>query len=353
MPPDRIRVALIGFGMAGSVFHAPLISSVAGLELSAIVTANPDRRADAMERYPEALVFAEVDQLWLRAEDFDVVVVAAPNRAHVALANGALDRGLAVVVDKPLAGSAAEGRALVDKANKLGLFLTVFQNRRWDGDFLTVRKLLEGGSLGSVHRFESRFDRWRPELKGGWREQDDPNEAGGLLFDLGSHLIDQARVLFGPVTEVYAELDRRRPGAVVDDDSFVALAHESGVRSHHWMSLLAAKPGPRFRVLGDRASFLKHGLDPQESDLTEGIVPTHPGWGEDPEHRWGLLTEDGEDHEVRTEPGAYPRFYEMLAAAVRGEGPVPVDPSDAVAVLEVIEAASNANAEGTVVELAK
>jgi predicted dehydrogenase len=177
-------------------------------------------------------------------------VVAAPNRAHVPLARTAIDLGKAVVVDKPLALTAAEGRALVDAARARGVLLTVFQNRRWDGDLLTVRRLLTEGALGDVYRFESRFERWRPTPKPGWRESGAPEEGGGVLVDLGSHLVDQAASCSGPVSQVYAELDRRRPGVQVDDDAFVALTHASGVRSHLWMSAVAAQLGPRLRVLG-------------------------------------------------------------------------------------------------------
>ena len=182
----------------------------------------------------------------------DVVVVASPNRTHVPLAIEALDAGFHVVVDKPLAASAADAARVIATARARGRLLTVFQNRRWDGDFLTLRRLVHDGRLGRVFRFESHFDRWRPDVKPGWRMSDAPEEAGGLLFDLGSHLIDQALVLFGPATHVYAELDRRRPGVTVDDDSFVALRHASGVRSHLSMGALVAQLGPRFRVLGDR-----------------------------------------------------------------------------------------------------
>src|SRR5262249_42471240 len=159
-----------------------------------------------------------------------------------------------------------------------GVLLTVFQNRRWDGDFLTVRQLLGSGQLGTVARFESRFERWRPKLSGGWRESGDPEDAGGLLYDLGSHLVDQALLLFGAVTQIYAELDARRAGSRTDDDTFVALTHESGVRSHLWMSAVAAEPGPRFRIFGNEAAFTKYGLDVQEAALREGGDPRETGW---------------------------------------------------------------------------
>jgi predicted dehydrogenase len=350
-PQHPLRVGLLGYGLAGRVFHAPLIAAAPGLTLAAVVTRDPDRRAALQVAYPEAIALDTPEQLWARASSLDLVVVATPNRSHVPLARAALQAGLPVVVDKPLAPSAAEARALIEDARAKGLPLTVFQNRRWDGDFLTVRRLLAEGALGTVRRFESRFERWNPVPRQGWRERGDPAEAGGLLFDLGAHLVDQALQLFGPVRTVYAELDHRRPGVVVDDDAFVALTHVSGTRSHLWMSKVAAQRGPRFRVLGERAAFTKHGHDGQEPAMAAGGVPGCAGWGEDPPERWGLVGEDGATRSVPTEAGSYPRFYEAVAAAVGRAAPVPVDPADAVAVLDLIEAARASAERGEVVQL--
>src|SRR5262245_2972241 len=271
------RVALLGYGLAGSVFHAPFIATTAGLELAVVVTGNEERKAQGLSEHPGATVLPTSDEVWERAGELDLVVVATPNSSHVPLARAALAAGLPVVVDKPFALTAAEGRALVEAASERGLMLTVFQNRRWDGDFLTLRRLLDEGQLGRVHRFESRFERWRPQVGGGWRERAAAAEGGGLLYDLGSHLVDQALQLFGPVRDLYAEVDIRREGAEVDDDDFLAIEHESGVRSHLWMSALAADISPRFRVLGGGAAFVKHGLDVQEEALRAGGSPTDPG----------------------------------------------------------------------------
>ena len=342
MAPDRarpLRVGLLGYGLAGSVFHAPLIEATPDLELAAVVTRDPERRAKLRARHPRATALDDPDELHARASDLDLAVVATPNRSHVALARAALQAGLPVVVDKPIAPASAVARELAAEARTRGLLLTVFQNRRWDGDFLTLRRLLDEGTLGAVHRFESRFERWVPVPKVGWRERAEPEEAGGVLFDLGAHLVDQALQLFGPVAAVYAELGARRPGAAVDDDAFVALRHASGVRSHLWMSKVAAQHGPRFRVLGDRAAFTKFGLDPQEPALAAGGVPGSPGWGEEPPELWGRLGVEGATREVRSEAGCYQRFYAGVAAALRGDAPLPVDPQDAIAALEIIEAA--------------
>jgi predicted dehydrogenase len=332
-----LRVGLLGYGIAGAVFHAPLIAATPGLRLATVVTANPERQAQVAADHPGALVVDHADQLW--SEELDLVVVATPNRTHVPLATAALDAGFPVVVDKPFAPTAEEASKLAARAGELGLPLAVFHNRRWDNDFQTVRQLIDAGEFGAVHRFESRFERWRPTPKGGWRELGDPAEAGGALYDLGSHLIDQALQLFGPVRSVYAELDRRRAGVQVDDESFVALTHKNGVRSHLWMGALTAQLGPRMRVLGDKAGYVKFGLDGQEDALRAGNRPGGPEWGVEPASLSGQLGVDGSLRRVTSVPGAYQDFYAQMRDAVRGEGHVPVTPEEAIAVLEVIEQA--------------
>lgn len=333
------RVALIGYGHAGAVFHAPLILATPGLRLAAVVTRDPERQARARQDVPGAAVVDTADWVWEHAHDHDVVVIATPNRSHVRLARAALEAGLATVVDKPLSPSAGEARDLVNAFARRGVPLTVFQNRRWDGDFLTLRRLLREQRLGDVYRFESRFERWRPQLGGGWRELGDPEEGGGLLLDLGAHLIDQALILFGPVSHVYAELDRRRDRTGADDDSFVALTHASGVRSHLWMTVFAAERGPRFRVLGSRATFTKCGMDVQEDALRAGRRPGDQGWGEDSRDLWGRIESAAQREVVPTERGSYQSFYAELATSLRDGSAPPVDPADSVSVLDVIDAA--------------
>jgi predicted dehydrogenase len=306
------------------------------------VTSDPDRRRQAAAAHPSAVIVDSTDALWSAAADIgvDVVVVAVPNRFHVPVALDALGAGLAVVVDKPLAAAAADGRRVVEQAARRGLLLSVFHNRRWDGDFLTVRRLVHSGALGEVWRFESRYERWRPARRpDGWRERADPADAGGLLADLGSHLIDQAILLFGPPLSVYAELHLRRPGAEVDDDTFVALEHRGGATSHLWASAVAARPGPRFRILGSSAGYVVWGMDPQEQALHDGLSPGSPGWGTSPPSRWGTLGVGDDVAPVPTEPGHYGRFYEGIVASMRDGSPPPVAPGDAVLTLEVIDAA--------------
>ena len=349
-PSAPIRVGLVGFGLAGAVFHAPLIASTPEMVLRSVVTSDPGRQARARKEYPDAAVLAGLDDLWSDAADHDLVVIGTPNRFHVPIALRALDAGLHVVIDKPMAPTAAEGRRVAAEAEARGLVLTVFQNRRWDGDFLTLRRLLDEGALGDVVRFESRFERWRPAItEGAWRERGEPEEAGGLLFDLGAHLIDQAVQLFGPPTRVYAEVDRRREGAEVDDDAFVALEHPNGARSHLWMNVLAAIRGPRIRVLGRKGTFEKYGLDVQEEALADGMRPGDPDWGREPADRWGRLATDDGERTIETEPGAYEEFYARLVTALRSSGAPPVDPLESVEVLRIIEAAFDSARSGSVV----
>ncbi|MEE1827505.1 Gfo/Idh/MocA family oxidoreductase [Streptomyces sp. BE20] len=352
-PARPFRVGLIGYGLAGSAFHAPLIATTPGLRLDAVVTANPDRRAQLHREHPDARAVDTPEQLLADPDALDLVVIASPNRSHVPLARAALEAGLATVVDKPLAATAAEALELCKLAESHGTLLTVFQNRRWDGDFLTAARLVREGALGRVHRFESRFERFRPKPKPGWRELADPAEVGGTLYDLGSHLVDQALALFGPVETVYAEIDVRRDGAVVDDDAFLALTHADGTRSHLWTSAVTPLVGPRLRVLGDTAGYVKSGMDPQEADLRAGRRPdgTAP-WGADDPAYYGTLGTDETAAPLPTDPGDYPAFYAGVAAALADPGtPPPVDPRDAVATLAVLEAAHASAATGTAVRL--
>ncbi len=344
MPTD-IRVGLVGFGHGGAIFHAPLISTTPGLILGAIVTNDREKRARAAAAYPGVHIAGNVQELLDGPGRVDVLVIASPNRLHGAHAVAALDADIDVVIDKPMATTAGEARALIALAEARGRLLTVFQNRRWDGDMRTIQRLVREGRLGDIHRFESRFERWRPVPRATWRDSGAPGEAGGLLFDLGSHLIDQALQLFGDVSLVYGEVDGRRDGAAVDDDVFVALTHTGGVRSHLWATQLAAFAGPRFVVRGRAGSYEKWGLDVQEEALKRGERPGDIGWGAEPESAWGRLHDGTSVAPIETERGDYGAFYRQLVAAVRREGPVPVDPRDAVRGLEIIEAVRRSSNE--------
>ncbi|MEJ1965891.1 MAG: Gfo/Idh/MocA family oxidoreductase [Gammaproteobacteria bacterium] len=346
----ELRVALIGYGLGGRAFHAPLIAVTPGLRLATIVTSNAERRAEASRTFPAVHIADSADWVWANAGAHDLAVITTPNRFHVPLARAAIAARIAVVVDKPLAATSREARDVVDEARRQGVPLTAYHNRRWDGELLTAQKLIASGELGEISRFESRLDRWRPGPPPAvWREGGAPEDAGGILYDLGPHLLDQARVLFGPVAQLYSELDRRRPGVAVEDDVFIALKHANGVHSHLWASSVAAQPGPRLRVMGSKAAYIKEHTDVQEAMLRAGTLPDAAGFGEDPRERWGLLGAGTDARPVQTEKGNYRRFYELAAAWLRDGGEPPVNPEDAVAVLELIEAARVSSGEGRTV----
>jgi scyllo-inositol 2-dehydrogenase (NADP+) len=332
-----MRAAVIGYGLAGAVFHAPLIAATEGLEVGTIVTSNAERQERARRDHPEARVTGDAEA----AFDAELVVVATPNHTHGPLAKQALTAGAAVVVDKPLALNAAEGRELLAEGGRL----TVFQNRRWDSDQLTLRRLLDDGELGEVLRYESRFERWRPESKAepAWRETRTPAEGGGVLLDLGSHLVDEALRLLGPAHSVYAEIDSRR-GGPADDDAFLAIRHVSGAYSHLRTSAVTPAPGPRLRVLGTRAAFVVEQLDRQEADLRDGRRPDGGAWGAAPP---GRLVRGEEEAPVVSENGDWPAFYRGIVRWVNGIDESPVDPRDAVQVLEVLDAGHVSAATGS------
>jgi scyllo-inositol 2-dehydrogenase (NADP+) len=349
----ELRGGVIGYGLAGSVFHAPLIAGTTGLKMSTVVTGNPERQAAARRAYPDSIVVSDAEEVFARAADHDFVVIATPNHAHVTLARNALEAGLPVVVDKPLAPTADEARSLVEHAEDLGVPITVYMNRRWDSDQLTLRGLLDEQRLGGVLRYESRLERWRPALSEPrpWSETSPPEAGGGVLLDLGCHLVDQATLLFGRPERVYAELANHRGGGA-DDDAFVALEHESGVRSHLWTSLLAASPGARLRVLGNRAAYVVDDVDGQELALVSGARPDDKGdWGTEPQEKWGRLINEQGSESIHSHRGDWPRFYSELEHALRQGSSPPVDPWDAVAGLEILDAARVSAATRTVVSL--
>jgi predicted dehydrogenase len=332
-----IRTAIIGYGLSGRVFHAPFIAANPRFSIEAIATSDPARRAQAAADHPGARIVASPGELL--AQSFDLVVLGSPAHVHLDQGLAALASGAALVIDKPFAASVAEAEQLVGAAQAAGLHLIVFQNRRWDGDFLTVRKLLAEGALGDVHRFESTFERWSPRLGDRWQDTTTTSQGAGILFDLGSHVVDQALQLFGPATVTAAELSILRPGGVSADEAFVSLLHDDGTRSHLTVSRFATRSGPRFRVLGSRAGYMVYGLDGQEPALVAGASPSDPEFGLEPEHAWGTLGIDGSGTPpvaVPTERGDYGRFYAGVAAALRDDAPPPVAPAEALATLRII-----------------
>ncbi|CAN5181450.1 Gfo/Idh/MocA family oxidoreductase [soil metagenome] len=332
-----IRTALIGFGLGGRVFHAPFLAADTRFALDAIVTGSPERQAEARALHPGASVAPSVAEFFRKADDVDLVVISTPPATHYDLAAAAIDAGLAVVIDKPFTATSDEGRELIARADERGVALTVFQNRRWDGDFQTVSALLAEGALGNVYRFESRFEGWKPAGGRAWKAEATTAQGGGILFDLGPHLIDQALRLFGPAPEIYSEVLIRRAGGAAEDDVFLALSHTSGVTSHLWMNGLAAQRGPRFRVLGSASAYTKYGFDGQEAVLKAGGLPTDSGFGVAPPSEWGVLGVEGSVTPLETKPGSYSGFYAELAEALTTGSPLPVDPRDSQQITEIIE----------------
>jgi scyllo-inositol 2-dehydrogenase (NADP+) len=305
--------------------------------VEAILTANPDRQRQASATYPSASVVGSSDELFALNDRLDLVVIASPPDSHYGLARRALDHGLAVVVDKPFVVRSQQGWELIAEARQRGLLLTVFQNRRYDGDFRTVQRLVREGSVGEVRSLESRFEWWKPGEPKAWKAQAGPETGGGILFDLGPHVLDQAVQLFGPLAEVHAELRRYRGGEGGDDEAFVSLEHSGGVQTHATMSSLAPVERPRYTLVGSTGGYVKWGLDVQESQLAHGLRPNSDMYGREAEDRWGRLGLRDSQVSVPTEPGTYGEFYAGVAKALLEGAPPPVDPADAVSIVELIE----------------
>jgi scyllo-inositol 2-dehydrogenase (NADP+) len=341
-----IHVGLVGYGLSGSVFHAPIIETIKDLKLSAIVTSNPEK---VHRDFPHVKVVPTVDQL-LEMKEISLVIITTPNMTHYEFAKKALLAHKHVVVEKPFVISSHEADELIALAKERNVRLSVYQNRRWDNDFLTIRQLLQTGMLGEISLYESHFDRFRPVVQNRWKESD--LEGAGTLYDLGSHLIDQALVLFGLPQSVCAELKAQRPQAktidyfhiVLDYGHFQAILHSGSLVREH---------GPRFQLHGNKGSFIKYGFDSQEEALKKGHRPGDPGWGEDQEAYYGELMFDNQGitvkGKVKTLPGRYQAFYEDMVEAIKYGKPVPVSPEDARNTIKVIECAMRSHEERKVI----
>ena len=343
-PGNTVRIGLAGYGRGGRFFHAPLIGLAPECTLAGVLTRSPQRRAELAADLPGLPAAGSLGEL--AAARIDAVVISTPRDTHEGLVREAIALGLPVVCDKPFTPDAASARALVDAAERSGVPLTVYQNRRWDADFRTVRALLETSALGEVTAFESRLEQYPPA--GGFSAT-----GGGVLRDFGSHVVDQALQLFGPAAAVYAEV-HVRPEDAFDDRFFLSLHHAAGVTSHlHGDWALHGAPGPRFRVTGRTGTFAVESDDGQSEQLLAGRTEQPGPFGTVPETRWGRIYrgEDIPPEPVPAERGSWSSFYSAFARAVRGEGPLPVDPRDAVAALEVLDAARVSAARGEVVGL--
>lgn len=338
-----IRVGLVGYGMAASVFHAPLITSVEGLELVAVVSSNA---AKVQRDYPDVSVVPALDALLAR-NDIELVVIATPNGTHYEFARKALEAGKNVVVDKPFTIHTDEAEELIALAEQKHVILSVFQNRRWDNDFLTIRALLETGLLGTLASYEAHYDRYRPIVRNRWREQALPGS--GMLYDLGAHLIDQALVLFGAPATVWADVRAQRPGAVTDDYFHIMLTYpQRQTVLLHSGSIVRELP-PHFQLHGNKGSYIKYGIDSQEDALKDGKRPGASDWGQDDASHYGTLTIDvGDitiDGRVPTLPGHYETFYQGMVEALTQGKPAPVNPQEARNTIHVIECALQSSNE--------
>lgn len=327
-----LNVALVGYGFVGKVFHAPLIANTPGLRLHTV--ASSDARK-VLADHPDVRVVAEPEAAFADP-DIDLVVIAAPNPVHAALASAALAQGKHVVVDKPFTVTLEQAQQVIADAERAGRIVSVFQNRRWDADFLTLRGLIDNGALGEVMEFHSHFDRYRPVVADRWRERDEPGS--GLWYDLGPHLIDQALQLFGMPEAVFADIALQRDGARAADYFNVLLRYPKLRVVLHAGSLVSGQQ-LRFAVHGTRASYLKHGLDPQEDALRRGGIPGQAGWGIDPLP--GVLrretAEGGKTKTVQGIPGDYVRYYAELRDAILHGSPPPVTPQQALQVMAMLK----------------
>jgi len=342
---DTIQVGLIGYGLGGAVFHAPLIDSTPSLRLAGVVTS----RGDLVRRdRPDVPVRPRAEDLFSDPA-IGLIVISTPTATHFELARAALLAGKDVVVDKPFTLTSREADELIALARRQGRLLSVFQNRRWDNDFLTVKRCIQQRRLGEVYYYEAHFDRFRPAVQDSWREA--PGPGAGALYDLGSHLIDQALHLFGMPESVAADLLAQRPGAKATD-YFHLILHYGRKRAVLHGASLVKEPGPRFIVHGDAGSLLKSGMDPQEAALSAGRRPTGSDWGREAPEMFGTLTAaDGSRQRIETLPGAYQDYYQGIAAALLQGAPVPVDPADSRDGLLVIEAAERSAAEARTIAM--
>lgn len=344
-----IRVGLVGFGMAGRVFHAPLISSVEGLELAAVVERNANKAA---ERYPGITTYRTVEEL-LADASIKLVVIATPNGSHFPIAMEALEAAKSVVVDKPVALNSGEIAELGGLAGGVGLHVFPFHNRRYDSDFRTIRKLIDEHSVGRLVHFESNFDRWRPGLSSrAWKEE---TEQGGILWDLGTHLVDQALVLFGLPASVGAEVRRERDGEGANDSFTLRMQYLTGFSVTLGANCLSSLARPRFHLRGTRGNFWKWGLDPQEEELNKIAKIADANWGREPAEKWGTLAMEADGgvamRSVASEVGDYRQYYAAVREVLLGNASeAPATAAEAWRVARVLEWAKQSSDEHREIE---
>ena len=329
-----LRVGIAGYGLAGRYFHAPLLKGC-GFDVAAVQTRNPERIAHALSDFPNTTVVATVEELV--AQQLDLVVVASANVVHAEYAIAAIKAGIPVVVDKPMGRTFIETQEIVTAGASAGVSVTTFFNRRWDSDALTIKKVLASGVLGQVHRMDSRFERFRPELNAtSWRENMSAADGGGQLLDLQPHLISTAIDWFGSAELVTASVRSLRGGA--DDDSVLVLRHDSGVTSYLSASAVVGAPGPRIRILGTKGALVINDLDPQEALLRAGKFPENGTWSY-PTTSQAFLHRGDVVEEIESVPGNYGHFYRGVELAITTGAPWPIPNTDALLVAAIIDQA--------------
>jgi predicted dehydrogenase len=338
---EQISVGLIGYGMAGRTFHAPVMQSVPDLRLKKVVERHTN---EARQRYPWVEVVPDVAAL-LQDEEITLVVIATPNISHFDLARRSLQANKHVVVEKPFTTTSGQAQELIDLARRQNKVISVNHNRRWDGDFQTVKKLLEGSLLGRLVEYESHFNRFRNYARpNAWREEE--GAGSGILFDLGSHLIDQAQVLFGVPQMITADIRTQRDFAKADDN-FELILHYDDLKVTLKAGMLVRERSPRFILHGTEGSFVKHGFDPQEEALKRGLTPSEPNWGNEPGEQWGtLITQVGGlelEGQVKTMAGCYQAFYQNIVDVISGGAELAVKPEEAWRTIRIIESAIESN----------
>ncbi len=342
-----INTGIIGFGVGGNTFHAPLIDTTEGFKISKIRARKDSEVNLAKQRYPGAIITDNADDI-INDANVELVVITTPNSSHYSLAKQALLAGKNVVVDKPVTITSADADDLIKISKEQNKILSVYHNRRYDSDFATVQKLLNANLLGRLVEFENHYDRFRNYLKpGSWREKDEPG--AGILYDLGSHLIDQPLVLFGLPQAITADIRAQREGTKATDN-FELILHYPGLKVTLKAGMLVSQPLPRYILLGDKGSFVKYGLDVQEAALKAGLTPhTKADWGIEPESVWGnLVTEmNGVNFsgKIQSEPGDYRNYYVNIYDAITNNKPLEVSPQHARNIIRVIELAMQSNDE--------
>ncbi len=349
MSNRRLKVGLIGYGVAGQNFHAPFIDAHPDMDLAVVVERSSEK---ARERYPYIEIVKDASSIFSN-ESIGLVVIATPNATHFSLAQQALQAGKHVVIDKPFVPTATEGAILIELAAKQNKILTVFQNRRWDGGFLTVKDLIEKEILGHVVEYEAHFDRFRNVVNlNAWKEKEQPGS--GILFDLGSHLIDQALVLFGLPLSIIADVRSQRPGALVDDYFELNLMYEN-LKVTLKAGVLVKEPSPVFIVHGTKGSYVKYGLDPQEAALKQNVLPDAPMFGYEEKAWWGKLNTEIDGLEfagpIETLPGSYKSFYENIYDSIMNGTKIAVKPSESLDVIRIIELARQSVEERRYIDL--